>query len=1030
MHIFHPKNGGRIFFNLMKNIERALISAAISIAVLFLNPSCAHAAEKSHVLILHSYHKGYKWTDDICRGIHSVLTSSSVNLYVEYMDTKRVSKPYYFEKLRDLYRLKYNNMKFELILSSDDNAFNFLLNYRDEIFPEVPVVFCGVNYFKDSDIQGHKLFTGVNEEIDFKSTIDLLLKLHPDTRQIAVINDITTTGIKVRQELMKIIPGYRNSVKFTLLENLELADIRRRIQELSHGSIVLYSHFFRDKSGRYYEYDEGIARIVEKCRVPVYGLSDYILGHGIVGGMLASGYYQGKSAANLAARILSGENIKQVPVIKQSPNHFMFDYNQLNRFNIRKADLPKDSILIHQPYSFYSEHKILVWASIACFSILTCIICLLSLNIARRHRAEAELRKNRDLLAAVIKSLPVALFTKGRDGRYWILNDAFAEFIGAAAADIEGRTVFDCWPPEEARFYDQKDTELLENEGVQVHEYRLPHATKGAREGLFTKACFHDADGNVAGLVGTFLDITDRKQMEKALIESEKRYRAIMDDTPAMIYRFLPDGTLTFTNKAFQDHFKKKEHEAPEPPNILNFIPKHDRDSFLRELQSLTPAAPVITYEHRACAPDGTIRRHESISRALFDGQDRLVEYQSIGRDITDIILAREEKANFEKQLQQAQKMEAIGTLAAGIAHDFNNILGAIIGYTEIGLMGMTRQDPLRMNLEQVLEASNRAKKLVSQILAFSRQSEQEKRPIDVVPVVKEAMKLLRASVPTTIDIRQHISTRVGDIFGDPTEFHQVLMNLCTNAANAMRETGGILTVSLDDVLIDAETSARYPDITPGRYLKLTVKDTGQGMSPEVRERIFEPYFTTREKSGGSGLGLSVVHGIVKHSGGAIHVQSTSGTGSTFEVFFPEITADRTEQPKPVTPVPTGTGRILFVDDEKSLVETGRQMLQHLGYETIATTSSINALRIFREHPGRFDLIITDQTMPNMTGAELAVQILAIRPDIPIILCTGFSEIITEEQAKSLGIRLFIMKPIVLRELAESIHRLLNGVAS
>ena len=387
-------------------------------------------------------------------------------------------------------------------------------------------------------------------------------------------------------------------------------------------------------------------------------------------------------------------------------------------------------------------------------------------------------------------------------------------------------------------------------------------------------------------------------------------------------------------------------------------------------------------------------------------------------------------RKRFEEELRQAQKMEAIGTLAGGIAHDFNNVLSPIIGYSELCMNEVEEGSRIYTNLEEVLKAAGRAKELVKQILTFSRQREEEKQPLYIQPIIKEALKLLRASLPSTIEIRQNIDTTSGYILSDPTQVHQVMMNLCTNAYHAMSERGGILEVAVKEVEITPEEANPKLQLKPGkRYVRLIVKDTGPGMPADVKERIFEPYFTTKELGKGTGMGLAVVHGIVKSCGGDVTVFSEPGKGATFHVYWPLYEKDQSEDDFITTtnaPVPTGNEHILLVDDEEQVINMLHTMLERLGYTVTYTTSSLQALKIFHEDPQKFDVVITDQTMPEMTGAELALGLMGIRENIPIILCTGFSEVISREEAKELGIREYVMKPVVTRDLAVAIRNALG----
>jgi signal transduction histidine kinase len=386
---------------------------------------------------------------------------------------------------------------------------------------------------------------------------------------------------------------------------------------------------------------------------------------------------------------------------------------------------------------------------------------------------------------------------------------------------------------------------------------------------------------------------------------------------------------------------------------------------------------------------------------------------------------AEAEKNILEARLRQAQKMESLGTLAGGIAHDFNNILTSIIGFTQLAQYDLLSESPAQSSLAEVLKASDRAKDLVTQILAFSRQSEQEKIPLQIGPLVKETIKFIRSSVPTTIDIRHEIRKDLGTVLADATQIHQVLMNLCTNAAQAIGKKGGVIEVCVEEANIETDAAANHPDLKPHPYVKLTVRDTGQGMGRAVMERIFDPFFTTKKQGEGTGMGLSVVHGIVKSHEGAITVDSKPGKGTVFEVFLPMSRTEATSEAIASGPLPTGNERILFVDDEQPIAEMGKQMLERLGYHVTARTSSVDALESFRARPQGFDLVITDYTMPNMTGAELSKELLRVRPDIPIILCTGFSEAFSKRNAGAMGIREHIMKPVVMHDLAEMVRKVL-----
>ena len=366
--------------------------------------------------------------------------------------------------------------------------------------------------------------------------------------------------------------------------------------------------------------------------------------------------------------------------------------------------------------------------------------------------------------------------------------------------------------------------------------------------------------------------------------------------------------------------------------------------------------------------------------------------------------------------------------MAGGIAHDFNNILGAMLGYTELALEDIPTNLETREQLEQVLKSGTRAKKLIQQILSFSRRGDPEKKRIQIAPVIEETLDLLRATLPTTIEIVRDMVSSPGSVLADPTQIHQMLMNLCTNAAHAMKEGGGILKIRVVRIDLNGNAASPHPRLPPGGYVRVSVADTGKGMDQDTMERIFEPFFTTKETGQGTGMGLAVVHGIVKAHGGAISVDSEVDRGSAFHVYLPLLKGEAEEENEGegVSP-PSGNEHILVVDDEEELVDLFKKMLERLGYQVTSRTSSLDAVDVFKAHPGRYHLMITDQTMPNMTGLDLAKTIHGIRPDMPIVLCTGYSDLISLQSAEGIGVKRLLTKPLTVRDLATTVRAVLDG---
>ena len=518
-------------------------------------------------------------------------------------------------------------------------------------------------------------------------------------------------------------------------------------------------------------------------------------------------------------------------------------------------------------------------------------------------------------------------------------------------------------------------------------------------------------------------NISERKKSQKALIDSHVRFLMVLDSIDADIYvSDLETYEVLLTNRHMRESFGEDLVGKTCYQVFRNeSIPcSHCTNDKL--LDSDGRPAGVCVWEGKNPI---TGKWYINYDRAIKWVDGRFVRLQ-IATDISRIKDLEKESLRIQAQLQQAQKMEAIGTLAGGIAHDFNNILSAVIGYTEIALTDVSEDTSQHRNLQEVLKAGSRARDLVKQILTFSRQTEQELKPVKINQIIRESLKLLRASLPTTVKISHDIQSDSA-VLADPTQIHQVIMNLFTNAAHAMRSSGGQLKIELSDVVLGGSFIEQHPYLSPGVYIKLRVIDTGHGMEKAILDRIFDPFFTTKERGEGTGMGLAVVLGIVKSHGGTITVESEPEKGARFNVFLPVILQEVDHEIRTKAPIPTGTERILFIDDEKSLVDLGQQILERLGYDVTIRTSSLEALELFMEQPDKFDLVITDMTMPNMTGDELAAKLMNIRADIPVILCTGYSERISRERAQKLGIKEFILKPIVMRELAKTVRGVLDG---
>jgi PAS domain S-box-containing protein len=640
-----------------------------------------------------------------------------------------------------------------------------------------------------------------------------------------------------------------------------------------------------------------------------------------------------------------------------------------------------------------------------------------SLDQAIHHH---ELSQQLSLISSMIENVEELAIAADESGRIVYANAASQRFCGYSKQDMVGlniKELFDlstlqksqidqCLKEETAKNF---ETTAIKSDGTSfpVHVSISPLRSETSPRGCTIIAS----------------NISERKKSQKALIDSHVRFLMVLDSIDADIYvSDLETYEVLLTNRHMRESFGEDLVGKTCYQVFRNETIPCSHCTNDRLLDSDGTSAGVCVWEGKNPI---TGKWYINYDRAVKWVDGRFVRLQ-IATDISRIKDLEKESLRIQAQLQQAQKMEAIGTLAGGIAHDFNNILSAVIGYTEIALAEVPEGTSQHRNLQEVLKAGNRARDLVKQILAFSRQTEQELKPVQINQIITETLKLLRASLPTTVKISHDIQS-ASAVLADPTQIHQVIMNLFTNAAHAMRAGGGKLKIELTDVALGGSFIEQHPYLTPGAYVKLRVSDSGHGMEKAILDRIFDPFFTTKDRGEGTGMGLAVVLGIVKSHGGAITVESEPGKGSTFNVFLPVIMQEVDHDIQAKAPIPTGTERILFIDDEKALVDLGQQILEHLGYDVTIRTSSVEALELFMEQPDKFDLVITDMTMPNMTGDDLAARLMSIRADIPVILCTGYSERISRERAHELGIKEFILKPIVMRDLAHTVRSVLDG---
>jgi len=630
---------------------------------------------------------------------------------------------------------------------------------------------------------------------------------------------------------------------------------------------------------------------------------------------------------------------------------------------------------------------------------------------------EIELREANEDLENIFATKADGLIVTDQDTIIKV-NHALERMLGYCAQELLGRTILDIAGMNAADLDRARhmiaDLYTLNFVKNRQFVWQKKDGSECSVEINFT--LLKNADGQPRGSVCEVRDISEYRRSD----EERTRLIAAMEQTSESIMIFDRDGSIQYCNAALEDLTGYTREELT-GKSYTTTSEDAESGQFYKGLLDYVSTGAVWQGRFSPTVSDGTRREYETTISPVRDREGAIDSFVSIGRDVTREVV-------MEKQLSQAQKMEAIGTLAGGIAHDFNNILTAVIGYTELSLREASEDSGLASRLNQVLKAGNRARDLVKQILAFSRCSESEVlRPVRFKSVLEEVLLMMRSTLPTTIDIKTQILTDA-IVIADPTQLHQIVMNLCSNAGHAMSASDGILTVMLREENVDTGL-AREQSVSPGAYACLEISDTGKGIAPESLDHIFEPFYTTKGKGEGTGMGLAVVHGIVNSCNGFVKVTSSVGRGTTFQVFLPVEAAQAPETEVLPESLPGGAERILFIDDEPDIVELADEMLTALGYRVTATHKSQKALEIFEKTPRDFDLVITDRTMPKMTGLELAGHMRALRPEIPIILCSGYGLDLEEESIQGREISAALAKPLSFKNVAETIRTVLDEKA-
>lgn len=640
-------------------------------------------------------------------------------------------------------------------------------------------------------------------------------------------------------------------------------------------------------------------------------------------------------------------------------------------------------------------------------------------DITNHKKTESEVKESKEFLENIFNSTLDGIIVCNEKGNIESINNATEKILGYTIEEIKGKTLSILNPPDEKyrKLIIKEWKKLIKKGSINNFQTVWSKKDNSLCSVEINSRLIRDPKENILKSITSIRDVSKRKTVE----ETSAQLKMAIEQASEIVVIISAGGEIKYVNPAME----KATGYSPEimvgsNPFLIN-SEKHDY-TFYEEIINAIEKGVTWKGHMTPLKPDGTTCELEMTLTPLRDTSGKITSYVAIARDITN-------ELKLKNQLRQTQKMEAIGLLAGGIAHDFNNILGAVIGFTEMAHYDAPEDSSIKYNLEQVLESCVRAKSLVKQILAFSRQSKEDRIPTYIHLIVKETIKLIRASFPSTIEINYNIESLEDMMIADTTQIYQLIMNLCTNAGHAMRENGGVLTINLASINIDKELAAISPELPPGDYIELTVSDTGSGIRPDVIDHIFEPFFTTKPVGEGTGMGLTAIKAIIKNHNGSISVNSEPGRGTAFHVFLPKAQENIQHKPEKQSRPSLSTGKehILMVDDETLLVSVGKRMLRSLGYTVTAETDSSRAFELFKKAPESFDLLITDQTMPHLTGYALSKKIIKIRPDLPIILWSGYSESLSEQKAKAIGIKEYLLKPVSINELAKTIRKVLDN---
>ncbi|MBF0450975.1 MAG: PAS domain S-box protein [Candidatus Magnetomorum sp.] len=1027
----------------------------------FIPLNSVNAETEQKVLYLNSYHSGYKWSDDIQEGIRSVLDErKDISLFIEFMDTKRIFDEQCFFRFVRYLKDKYKDFTFDLILTSDDNAFEFIRKFRKILFPTVPIVFCGVNYLNPSDLDGIKNITGVNETADIKATFDLILKLHPQANLVVFICDKTPTGIKIQEKFEALRPYLPKTLKIKIVEDMLMDELLKKISLLPPRSVIYYTTFFRDASGQFFEYDQSISMIASHSKVPIYGAWDFHLGHGIVGGMLTNGFYQGETAAKLAIRILNGQPADSIPVVNNSPNRYMFDMNQLERFHLRVIDLPESSIIENQSLKI---NRVIVF-SILSVGILSFIVIFLlfnsfkrklaekklnvtldhleqrvidrteevtlaneklNLELEERKRTERALEQNHHFLETLIDNLPVAVFTKDAQmGTFTLWNKQCERLYGLTADQVLGKNDYDFFPKEQSDRFRKNDQLAFEKKSrIDILEEKINTFDHDQRIVHTIKTPIYDDNQTPLQLLCISEDITKRKEAEEEIRRQQEFLRNVIDTDPNFIFVKDREDRFILANEAMA-HLCGTSVENLIGKKVSEFNPDQDEVNqyFIDNEAVMTTLQPKFIPEQPFTNSLGEKHYIQIIKKPLI-GKDGIADkVLCVATDITD-------RKKSEKELEAARVDAESSNLAkseflANMSHELRTPLHGILGFTQILRRNESLMSEIGNAVDTIHISGEHLLMMINDILDLSKIEAQKmdlrETEIYLPSFIQTISEIIRVRASQhRIGFVVHISDKLPEgIYGDETRLRQVLLNLLGNAVKFTQKGEVRFTI----------------ECTRKNILHFKVEDTGIGIPKDKIDEIFLPFHqvaTAIVQTEGTGLGLAISRKLVHMMNSQLIATSEPGKGSCFEFDLPfKETHISAETLKPRNQKVIGyDGRnikILVCDDRQTNRDVLMQLLSDIGFEVIEASDGRDCIE--KALASRPDIILMDLMMPEMDGFEatLALRNMPEIEDTTIIAISAGVFNQTRQESINAGCDDFIPKPVMTDELLEKISKHLS----